>query len=220
MPAIKVITPILGDRYYHIFNRGNNGQQVFFTEENYRYFLRLFHQFMHPHVHLLAYSLMPNHFHFLVKTKDSISLLKDGIPENLKDNKDSIPQKKDGILADESLIGKIVSNQFRRFFITYSMAINHQENRTGSLFSKNFKRLEIEDEDYLRYVAFYIHHNPQKHGYVDDFRMYRYSSWLAYNSQKATLLNRELLTELFGGIDDLLEYHKYLHEENELNLLE
>jgi len=175
---------------------------------------------MHPHVHLLAYSLMPNHFHFLVNTMDSISILKDGIPENLKDEMDSIPQKKDGILADESLIGKIVSNQFRRFFITYSMAINHQENRTGSLFSKNFKRLEIEDEDYLWYVAFYIHYNPQKHGYIDDFRKYRYSSWLAYNSQKATLLNRELLTELFGGIDDLLEYHKYLHEEKELNLLE
>jgi len=225
MPAIKVITPILGDRYYHIFNRGNSGQQVFFTEENYRYFLKLYRQFMYPCVDLLAYSLMPNHFHFLVKTKDSFSNIKDGIPESLKDEMDPIPQKKDGILTDgiltdESLIGKIVSNQFRRFFITYSMAINHQENRTGSLFSKNFKRLEIEDEDYLRYLAFYIHYNPQNHAYVDDFRKYRYSSWNAYDSKKATLLNRELLTELFGGIDELLEYHKYLHEEKELNLLE
>jgi len=205
MPAIKVITPILGDRYFHIFNRGNNGQQVFFTEENFKYFLRLFYQFMFPYVELLAYSLMPNHFHFLIKTKNSIFLLKDGIP-SYTDN--------------EVEIGKVVSNQFRRYFITYSMAINNQEKKTGSLFSKNFKRLEIEDEEYLRYVTFYIHINPQKHGWIEDFRKYRYSSWSAFNSNKTTHLNRSLLIELFGGHDEFQNYHQFLHEEREFNLLE
>lgn len=205
MPAITVITPILGDRYFHIFNRGNNGQQVFFTEENFKYFLRLFYQFMFPYVELLAYSIMPNHFHFLIKTKDSIPLLKDGIP-SYTDN--------------EVEIGKVVSNQFRRYFITYSMAINNQEKKTGSLFSKNFKRLEIEDEEYLRYVTFYIHINPQKHGWIEDFRNYRYSSWSAFNSNKTTQLNRNLLIELFGGHDEFQNYHQFLHEEREYNLLE
>ena len=205
MSAIKVITPILGDRYYHIFNRGNNGQQVFFTEENFKYFLRLFNQFLHPYVDLLAYCLMSNHFHFLIKTKDSISYFKDGIPYSTN---------------NEGEIGKIISNQFRRYFITYSMAINNQEKRTGSLFSKNFKRLEIEDEEYLKYVAFYIHFNPQKHELLNDFRKYKYSSWPAYNSEKTSLLNRSLLAELFGGLNELLDYHQYFHEEKELNLLE
>ena len=64
--------------------------------------------------------------------------------------KNSISQKKDGILiTDENEIGKFVSNQFRRLFITYTMAINKQENRTGSLFDKNFKRLEITDNEYF-----------------------------------------------------------------------
>ncbi len=140
---------------------------------------------------------------------------------SLPKNRDSIPQEKDGIpISDEAMIGKIVSNQFRRFFITYSMAINHQEGCTGSLFSKNFKRLEIEDENYLRYVAFYIHYNPQKHGYTDDFRTYRFSSWSAYNSNKATRLDRELLIDLFGGNNELLEYHRYLHDEKEQYNLE
>ena len=205
MPAIKVITPIFGDRYYHIFNRGNNGQKVFFTEENFKYFLRLFNQFLYPYVDLLAYCLMPNHFHFLLKTKDSISFLKDGIHYPIN---------------NEVEIGKIISNQFRRFFITYSMAIRNQENRTGSLFSKNFRRLEIEDEEYLKYVAFYIHFNPQKHEMINDFRKYRYSSWAAYHSGKPSHINRQLLSELFGGLNELLDYHQYLHEEKELNLLE
>ena len=211
MPAIKVITPILGDRYYHIFNRGNNGQHVFFTEENYRYFLRLFHQFIYPYVDLLAYSLMPDHFHFLIRTKDSISFLKDRIPGFSQEMESQ---------TDEVEIGKIISNQFRKFFITYSMAINLQQNRTGSLFSKNFKRLEIEDEEYVRYLAFYIHFNPQKHGIADDFRKYRFSSWAAYNLVKSTHLNRQLLIDLFGGLDEFMKYHRYFHEERDLNLLE
>jgi putative transposase len=213
MPAIKVITPIMGGRYYHLFNRGNNGQQVFFTEENYKYFLRQFYQFLTPFVDLLAYSLMPNHFHFLIRTKDSIPSI---------GYKDSISFKKMESLSltDESEIGKIVSNQFRRFFITYSMAINKQENHTGSLFSKNFKRFEIEDEDYLKYVAFYIHFNPEKHGWIEDFRNYKLSSWKAYNSTKLSALNRELLLEFYGGQNEFLDYHEHFHEERELNLLE
>ncbi len=207
MPAIKIITPILGDRYYHLFNRGNNSQQVFFTEENYNYFLRQFYHFMNLYVDVLAYSLMPNHFHFLIKTKDSISSVeKSGISSI---ERDGIPE-----------IGKIISNQFRSLFITYAMAINKQENRTGSLFSKNFKRLEIEDENYLRYLAFYIHYNPQKHRWIDDFRNYRYSSWKAYQSEKTSALNRKLLLEIFGGMDEFLNYHSYYHEEMESNLLE
>ena len=207
MPAINVITPILGDRYYHLFNRGNNGQQVFFTEENHHYFLRQFNHFMNLYVDVLAYSLMPNHFHFLIKTKDSISFVKNnGIPSD----------ERDGIHET----GKIISNQLRSFFITYSMAINKQENRTGSLFSKNFKRLEIEEEDYLKYLAFYIHYNPQKHGWIGDFRNYRYSSWKAYQTQKASALNRKLLLEIYGDLDEFLDYHSIYHEEKESFLCE
>ena len=40
MPSIKVITPILGGRYYHIFNRGVNKQRVFFLREILNSFLR------------------------------------------------------------------------------------------------------------------------------------------------------------------------------------
>lgn len=220
MPAIKVITPILGGRYYHLFNRGNNGQQVFFTEENYKFFLWQFYQFLNPFVDLLSYSLMPNHFHFLIKAKDSIPVLKDGIPLRLDESKDSIFLKEMESPTDEVEIGKIVSNQLRRFFITYSMAINKQENRTGSLFSKNFKRLEIEDQDYLKYVAFYIHFNPEKHGLIEDFRNYKFSSWKAYNSTKSSALNRELLLEFYGGPNEFIGYHSHFHEERELILLE
>ncbi|MDJ1171277.1 transposase [Roseofilum sp. BLCC_M154] len=54
--------------YYHIYNRGNNRQAIFFETDNYLYFLRQFrHYFIEPQVlDVLAYCLMPNHYHFLV----------------------------------------------------------------------------------------------------------------------------------------------------------
>lgn len=100
------------------------------------------------------------------------------------------------------------------------MAINKQANRTVSLFSKTFKRLEIEDEEYFKFVAFYIHFNPEKHGFTGDFRKYRFSSWQAYNSERVSALNKSLMHEMFGGVNEFLIYHRYFHEEKELNMLE
>ena len=54
--------------YYHIYNRGNNRDQIFFETENYLYFEKKMRWYFSPEVcDLVAYCLMPNHFHFLVK---------------------------------------------------------------------------------------------------------------------------------------------------------
>ena len=51
---------------------------------------------------------------------------------------------RDAIAQSDSIsTSKIISEQFRRFFISYSQAINKQENRVGSLFQKIFKIKDI-----------------------------------------------------------------------------
>ena len=53
---------------YHVYNRGNNRQKIFLSEENYRFFLRrLHHYFSRSKIELLAYCLMPNHFHLVIR---------------------------------------------------------------------------------------------------------------------------------------------------------
>lgn len=55
--------------FYHIYNRGNNKQKIFFEQENYLYFMRLFRKYLEKYdIDLHAYCLMPNHFHLLVQT--------------------------------------------------------------------------------------------------------------------------------------------------------
>ena len=61
--------PFLLDQYYHFYNRGNNRQAIFFQRDNYLYFLRGIRKYLCPSVDILAYSLMPTHYHILGMVK-------------------------------------------------------------------------------------------------------------------------------------------------------
>lgn len=201
MPSKKVITPLMGGRYYHLFNRGINRQKVFFNRENYFFFLKQLERYLTGYVDILAYCLLPNHFHLIVRLNDELNL-------------------QDRLIISEEETGKLVSNQFRRLFISYSMAINKQEGRSGGLFESKFKRLEIEDEEYLRYAIFYTHYNPQKHRLETDFRNYKFSSYKAIVSPEVTKVNKQLVWELFGSRQEFLAYHQFIREEKEAVILE
>ncbi|MEM9776697.1 MAG: transposase, partial [Chloroflexota bacterium] len=55
--------------YYHIYNRGNNGENIFIEAKNYSYFLRLYIKHIELVAFTYAYCLLRNHFHFLVRVK-------------------------------------------------------------------------------------------------------------------------------------------------------
>ncbi len=56
--------------YYHLYNRGNNYQDIFFERENYIYFLRQMRKYLKTDVvDIVAYCLMPNHYHLMILLK-------------------------------------------------------------------------------------------------------------------------------------------------------
>ncbi|HIK45239.1 MAG TPA: transposase [Leptolyngbyaceae cyanobacterium M65_K2018_010] len=56
--------------YYHLYNRGNDRQRIFLERENYLHFLRQFRRYLvEDTLDVLAYCLMPNHYHFLVRLR-------------------------------------------------------------------------------------------------------------------------------------------------------
>ena len=63
---------LTGGNYYHIFNRGNNRMNLFSIPTDYEHFLKLYDKYISPVADTLAWVLMPNHIHLLVKIKENV----------------------------------------------------------------------------------------------------------------------------------------------------
>ena len=175
------IIPLEAGQYYHIYNRGNNSGLIFYSGRNYQYFLDKYRFYVGPYVQTVAYCLLPNHFHLLVRIRPAVT---------------------PGCLAD------LVSDQFRKMFICYSMAINKQESRTGSLFQKNFRRKKITDMAYLMNAVHYINHNPERHGFRQDVGEYPWNSFHSFMNGDDSLLDGDEIRGLFKDRRQYADFHR------------
>jgi len=58
----------MAGEYYHVYNRGHNRERIFLEPANYEFFLRRLRQYVTAKdAHVVAYVLMPNHYHLLVQ---------------------------------------------------------------------------------------------------------------------------------------------------------
>ena len=176
------------DVVYHVFNRGNNLEDIFIEEKNYSFFLLLLKKYLLPVADIYAFCLLKNHFHLALRIKD----------ENFLTEK----LKQKPYLA------------FSNLFNAYSKAVNKAYNRTGSLFQEHLHRIRVEDEEYLMQLIAYVHLNPVKHGFADDFKHYKYSSYQAYLSEKPTRIEKNYILSLFGDKSNF----EYWHDLNKLYL--
>ena len=61
--------------YYHVYNRGFNKKPIFFNESNYIYLLKLVQKYFNKYqTTVIAYCLMPNHYHFLLRQETEKSI--------------------------------------------------------------------------------------------------------------------------------------------------
>jgi len=186
--------PLEPGHYYHIYNRGNNRENIFFEERNYRYFMQLYQKHILPVCDTFAYCLMRNHFHLLVRVKEK-------------------PFQTSEVLKTSEVSSKIIVQRFSNFFNSYAKAINTTYHRTGSLFQNRFSRIEVDSDRYFAQLIHYIHFNPQKHGFTANFRQYPYSSYPALVSEKPTNLRRAEALEWFQGRDNFIQLHDILGDE-------
>ena len=191
-------------KYYHIYNRGNNRESIFVEERNYPYFLKLYAHHIEPIADTFAYFLMRNHFHLLVRIKTE-----EEIQETLRVSEQTLRVSKT----------LRVYQVFSNFFNAYTKAINKAYGRTGSLFEHPFGRIEVTSEAYYSRLIIYIHRNPQKHGFVGDFRDWPYSSYHALLSTQPTHLNREDVLNWFGDLDNLVATHQQEITERQIGAL-
>ncbi|SIT96392.1 REP element-mobilizing transposase RayT [Epilithonimonas bovis DSM 19482] len=177
--------------FYHIYNRGNNKEAIFFDDDNYRYFLKLLLKYIDPVADVYAYCLLKNHFHLLIRIKSEQEI-------NVSDFKFSTIEKSKSINP---------SKQFSHFFNAYTQAINKRYNRTGSLLEKPFERKRITDENYLKQIILYIHNNPVKHGITSNANQYFWSSYHSILSDKPSKLKRKEVLDYFENETNFIFSH-------------
>jgi hypothetical protein len=208
-------SPLLYNTYYHIYNRGVNGEDIFVEERNYDLFLKLFERHLIPVADLFAYCLLRNHFHLSVRIKSEEEILE--IQKTLRVSSVNTRQAGQGSSANQEegqsrkpLGSKYVSDQFSNFFNAYAKTINKAYGRTGSLFQHPFGRVPITTDRQFWNVIAYVHQNPQKHGFVKDFRDWKYSSYggILTPTGKPTVIRREEVMKWFGSSDLYLSLHK------------
>lgn len=142
--------------YYHLYNRGVNREKIFFESDNYRFFLERIERYLLPIMDLLAYCLMPNHYHLLVSIAE--------------------PKTSEVFKTSE------VSKAMMKLSVSYTKAINKRFDRVGPLFQGAFQARHIDTSAYLWQLAGYLHQNPVEAGLVDKPEDWSYSSCRAYNS--------------------------------------
>lgn len=138
---------IVSGNYYHVYNRGVNRERIFILDENWLFFLRrLRHYFDRNLATILAYCLMPNHYHLLIHV-----------------NCDNF--------------GSAVMHPFT---VSYTKAINKQQNRVGSLFQGPFQSRCVSKDAELIHLSRYIHLNPVQAGLVAAPEDWEFSSYRDY----------------------------------------
>lgn len=165
-------------KYYHIYNRGINGECLFKSNDNYSYFIKKYNEYISQVADTFAWCLLGNHFHFLIKIKE------------------------------KNEISKNPSQQFSNLFNAYTKAFNKQQNRHGTLFERPFKRKEISDEKYFRNLVLYIHTNPVHHNMVDNLNDYTWSSYLSIISNKPSNIKRNEVINWFDDKENFIACHQ------------
>lgn len=176
--------------FYHIFNRGNNKQTIFFENQDYFVFLSriklalgfskvLFeegkknqvriHPFPKNTFSIICYCLMPNHFHFLVRQNADTGI--------------------------DRLISKVCTSYAKYFNLKYG--------HIGNVFQDRFKSKIVETDSYLTYLSAYIHNNPSNP------LEYDFSSFKDYlGVRQGQICEKSFLLSLFNN--DQRQYKKFV----------
>ncbi len=188
---------------FHIYNRGVGKMDIFLDDEDYLFFLKRLKEALYPELmapinqtkidgrhqnqvkgymrkqlpagsfSLLAYVLMPNHFHFIIRQNGNVSLSK--------------------------LISKLLTG--------YSKNFNRKNSRVGSVFQDRFKAVNIDSDEYLRWISAYVHNNPKVAGLVADLKDYPWSSYPDYAGlRNGVLCKKDIILESFKDVAEYIEF--------------
>ena len=160
---------------YHVYNRANAFDKLFYNEDNYRFFIEKVNKYLPEVCSVYAFALLPNHFHLLVK------------------------------IHQGARNARRISQVFSNLFNAYTKSYNKYYRRRGTLFSRHFKCRLVDDLHYQRSCVLYLHHNAIHHGIPHELGEWRFTSHAKYICPEDEDLNTIEALVWFGGVDGYIE---------------
>jgi putative transposase len=194
---------------YHLYTHANGSENLFRNEENFRYFLKRYEEFIPGVADTLAWCLMPNHLHLLVRVKTEADLVTFFKNKNLAKDLTGLSSTDQQDLSGLDLnLERLTILQFSHLFNAYTKAYNKVYNRRGSLFIRAFKRKEIDSSTYYTKIIHYIHLNPIHHGFVKQLTDWPWNSYHDFLLPNTSPVQQEVI-DWFGGIKQFVQFHHY-----------
>jgi len=167
--------------YYHIYNRGVDGRQIFIKKKDYLKFLRSLRDFNNQSyyeeraqiirrygfkelssflqriekvVEIVAFCLLPNHFHLILR----------------------------------QLTEKGISNFLHKLGTSFTNFFNKEYQRSGRLFQGPYKAIHIDSNEYLLWLSAYVNGNAEIHK-IEKVENYEWSSYKIIFREKSDLIS-------------------------------
>lgn len=225
--------PLIDGEYYHIYNRGNSKQKIFFNKEDYNYFIKCLYccntyknfkfreDVVKPGIDAFdfdreetivsigAWVLMPNHFHIYITTSHKSDLWHD---------------------IEKSRISEFM----RKLSTAYVKYFNAKYGRTGGLFEGKFKSVHIKNDNQAKYLFSYINLNPVKLidskwkekgvrnvknvlEFLEKYRWNSYKDHINRDRRESKILDMDVFPKYFSNLEDfnkeILTWLEYKNED-------
>lgn len=202
-------TPIAPGEYYHVFNRGNNKQQIFLDNRDWIRFLFLILHLQSP----TTFFNMSRDVNYYVK-HSVFNIAEDEIYEIVKNRTVELisfclmPNHFHLILKEFSEAG--ISQYMQRILNGFTKYFNTKYKKSGHLFQGPYKIVHVEDNEQLLHLSSYIHRNPRE---LKQWRQreneYPWSSHQDYYDENrwGPLLSQSIILDQF---EDKNEYHQFM----------
>lgn len=133
--------PFEENAYYHVYNRGFQKQSIFFSDKDFERFLRYINHNLVKYkeeIWLIAYCLLPNHFHFVLQSK------------------------KEGF-AISNFIAVVTMSYIKYIKTKYALDLQGK-----NFFEARFQSKKLDSDAYLHACIQYVELNALKHGLVEN----------------------------------------------------
>ena len=201
--------PIIQNEYYHVFNRGNNKQQIFFDIRDWARFLFLVIYFQSPIIHQNISRQVTSFVKssvFNIKKASEIEMVKNRTVDLVSFA--MMPNHFHLLLKEHKNGG--IAQYMQRILCSYTKYFNTKYEKSGHLFQGPYKAVGVNDNVQLLYLSTYIHRNPRElPKWKNKEHLYPWSSYQDYttNNRWDELLQQNIILSQFSNKK---EYEQFL----------